>query len=388
MRVLFVIPHYLSMPAPAPSTPGAGRDAPQRLPIAALARIAALSATLSALICRFGSRRHELTGTPILNRDSADIVVVTRRDGSLLPYLDYDDAISRVVEYDGDPLDLAWHCQAVMRDLAGGYDYYCYLEDDIILHDPALLDKIAWFERTFGPGRMLLPTRYELSRAGLPAKIVIDPLLGNQLASVFRRPGQTECLEGRWRDDVISFAIPSNPHAAFYCLSAVQLEEFSRHQVFASRQRSWVGPLESAATYAIGQVFDLYKTVRPDPFFAEIEHYGTRYAGMFAPFDVRYGDDPLLALAECALRDRSRDLSPPALDALVEAARGADGLIARRAVEERAMGVLVAHRDQFAAERDRAIAALEQERAERQALERSPRAILAALIRSTAARFR
>ena len=51
----------------------------------------------------------------------------------------------------------------MLRDrlLAGDGDYFCYLEDDLILGDPWLFRKLAWFTREFGDDCLLQPNRYE-----------------------------------------------------------------------------------------------------------------------------------------------------------------------------------------------------------------------------------
>ena len=69
---------------------------------------------------------------------------------------------------------------------------------------------------------------------------------------------------------------------------------------FYDRDASWVDPLVSAATYAPGRVFGMYRAGEPDPWFLEIEHFGTFYASMAAQPGQRFGEPPLLALAENA----------------------------------------------------------------------------------------
>ena len=136
-------------------------------------------------------------------------------------------------------------------------------------------------------------------------------------------------------------------------------------------------------------MFDLYKAVEPDRFFLEAELYGVRYSGQFAPFDVRYGDEPMLAIAEAALRSlAAADRAPDTTAQLLELARSVGGSVARQAVEERALGVISAHRAEYAAERDRALAELAAERAAREALERSPDRLARALAAALARRFK
>jgi hypothetical protein len=58
-------------------------------------------------------------------------------------------------------------------------------------------------------------------------------------------------------------------------------------------------PLESAATCAPGKVFNLYMPAEDDPWFLEIEHFGTRYAAPHGEaHNLVFGEPPLLALAD------------------------------------------------------------------------------------------
>ena len=221
-----------------------------------------------------------------------------------------------------------------------------HLEDDIVIHDPGFFDKLAWFQAAFGPKAVLQPTVYELSRTGVPAKVVIAPRLNEFYGRPFRREGQAKRLRQRWLGREVAFEIPDNPHSPSFFLSAAQMDMLVQHPSYGDRDFSWIDPMVSAATLAIGKVFDLYKAVDPARFFLEAEHYGVRYSGRFAPFDVRYGDEPMLAIAEAALRSlAAADHAPDAIAQLLELACSVGGSVSRQAVEERALGVISAHRD-------------------------------------------
>ena len=402
MRYLFVIPHYVRDGGVAPKAEERTETGFVHPTLSRVAKVAALGDTLAALTALFGTRRMRLEGVPIPQPHKADIVVVTKSDGSILRNLDYRDAISEVIEHDGDAALIPWACQRVLQTRQGAYDYYCYLEDDIIIHDPAFFEKLAWFERTFGSHALLQPVPYEISRTGVPAKISIAPVLDEAAGIAFLRDGQRRRLDGDWHGRPIGFEIPHNPHGASFFLSARQLDMLIAHPSYGVRDASWIDPMVSAATLTIGKVFDLYKAVEPDLFFLEVEHYGSRYAGRFAPFEIRYGDEPLLAIAEAALRELGNSkgsASGAKTEALLELARSVGGSTARQAIEERALGVIFAHRTQFEAERDQVRAErdriqtaldqvkaeMAQDRAAHQTLRRSPRelskALLGALLR-------
>jgi hypothetical protein len=90
-------------------------------------------------------------------------------------------------------------------------------------------------------------------------------------------------------------------------LTEEQLRLWIEHPSFYDRDASWVGSLESAATYAPGKVFGLYMPAEPNPWFLQIEHFGARYATTVAPENVTYGDPLLLTLFEAALETNSTD---------------------------------------------------------------------------------
>ena len=69
---------------------------------------------------------------------------------------------------------LGFECHAVLRDRLGEYDYYAYLEDDLIARDPWLFVKLGWFTAQLGDGVLLQPNRYEVGPLGLVHKAYID----------------------------------------------------------------------------------------------------------------------------------------------------------------------------------------------------------------------
>lgn len=62
----------------------------------------------------------------------------------------------------------------MLRDRLGGYDFYCYLEDDLLVRDPLFLRKLRWFTGRFGEGAVLQPNRFEAARSGVVRRAYID----------------------------------------------------------------------------------------------------------------------------------------------------------------------------------------------------------------------
>jgi hypothetical protein len=288
VRLLVVIPHYYRLE----SSEGRRSYGSDRMPFA---RIAAFNAAIVALNRYYGARRRPGEGACTL-----DIVVVTVRGANLLEWIGLDASACEVEYFEGSPPMLPFEVQRIVGERAGAYDVYAYLEDDLIIDDPAFFEKILWFAAAFGPNALLTPLRYEMSYAGAPARIAIDrPLKGADIAP-FSRSGAPETLTGTWNGKTQTFRLPENPHSAFFAVTDDQLKVWMRSSFFYDRDASWIGPIESAATFAPSKVFALYHASAPDPWFLAIEHFGAHYATLAAADGEVVGEPPLLAWAEAA----------------------------------------------------------------------------------------
>src|SRR5262249_25281753 len=137
MRILFAIPHFFGNDDTADGRAHGSRQADPR------PRVAALTACLAALHESFGrvqciidvSRR---AADPLPRNDQAvlDVVICTTGGRPVRADLAID---SRLYQHQGtsaEPLHLGFECHRVLGELLDRYDYYCYLEDDLILEDP------------------------------------------------------------------------------------------------------------------------------------------------------------------------------------------------------------------------------------------------------------
>lgn len=298
MRLLITIAHYFKTET-GPDwqrVVGSGR--------APLAKIAALNAQIVALNRYFGSRRlarDERAAAMVAPKlTKLDIVIMTVRGANVLDHIGIDPPEYTVEYFDGPPLMLAFEAQRIMRERAGQYDFYGYMEDDLSVTDPEFFDKIGWFVEQFGPDKMLVPARYEMSHTGTLAKMTIEPRLSSETAGALRRPHAPEILSGDWHGQRQTFHLPNNPHGGCYFLTEGQLQHWMAQPSFYDRDASWVDPLVSAATYAPARLFSMYRAGEPNPWFLEIEHFGTFYASMSAQQGQTFGEPPLLALAENA----------------------------------------------------------------------------------------
>jgi len=268
-----------------------------------LPRIAALNAEIVALHRHFGPNAFSINPNDAVQFTSRasnvlDIVIVTVRDKNVLQWIGIEPPAVSVEYFDGDPLMLGFEAQRLMRERAGAYDIYGYMEDDLVIADPAFLDKISWFAEKFGETALLMPRRYEQSSSGTLAKVAFSPQLSKTDREFLFRRNPRPVLSAAWHGREQSFRIPMNPHAGCYFITGAQLEKWLGADSFYDRDASWIDPLVSAATYAPGKQFDLYAAAEPDPWFLEIENFGVRYAAQALSATMQLGDQPILKLAE------------------------------------------------------------------------------------------
>ena len=180
-----------------------------------------------------------------------------------------------VREHEGvEPLFAGFEAQKELAARAGDFEWFCYLEDDLVLRDTFLLEKLAFFNEAAPPGALLIPHRYELWNG---TKFHLD-MWSKGMRPEERRWNRLTLVElGGWK-----FAEFENPHSGCYFLSRAQLERW-----LATGRRwygisSYVGPRESAATGALEEAFRLYKPHPENIHFLEIRHLGTQYAEYYS----------------------------------------------------------------------------------------------------------
>ncbi len=278
MRILFTVPHFFK-----PSSEGrygSQRKDPQP-------RLQAFTQNLTALHQLFGKSQRIIDIAQRLafpaNQPQAheiDIVVCTTQDHHLLTQLPLPSDLYKHHPTNVEPLLLEFECQAVLQSFLGQYDYYCFIEDDLIIHDPWFFVKLNWFTQQAGDLNLLQPNRYEISPHGLVRKAYIDGDLALRVTAPFQNVQEQPELKGTIMNTPITFRRPLNPHAASYFLNANQMAYWASQPYFLDRDTSFVGPLESAATLGIMKTFRIYKTSPEQANFFEIQHFGTGFLGL------------------------------------------------------------------------------------------------------------
>jgi hypothetical protein len=278
MRVLIAIPHFFR----AGGTPTGYVRRHASHGTDPRPRVAALTAAISALHQHHGSAQHILdiaTKTVLLANatltGSVDIIVCTTGGDHLLNGLSLPSGSFEHRVTQAEPMRLGFECHAALRERLGAYDYYGYLEDDLILRDPWFFAKLSWFNRQVGDTALLQPNRYEVGPLGPVHKIYIDGDMPEAATSAFQDRSRVTTLRAQVLDVPLVFHRPTNPHAGCFFLNSRQMAAWASRPDFLDRDTSFVGPLESAATLGIMRAFRVYKPAVQCASFLEIEHHGT-----------------------------------------------------------------------------------------------------------------
>ena len=276
MRILFTLPHFFNPSDGARH--GSQTQDPQP-------RIEALTQCITALHYLFGKSQTSIdiakrSTTPVnqLQAHDIDIVICTSLDYHVLDRVSLPSHFYKHYRTHSEPLLLGFECQALLRDCIGSYDYFCFLEDDLILHDPWLFVKLGWFTQQAGELSLLQPNRYEIDPQGESHKIYIDGNLPPSFTAKFQNLQEQSELTGKILGQTVLFRRATNPHAGCYFLNVAQMNHWARQPHFLDRDTSFVGPLESAATLGIARTFRVYKADSQNANFLEIEHFGAAWS--------------------------------------------------------------------------------------------------------------
>jgi hypothetical protein len=275
MRILFTIPHFFN--SNGKGKHGSQKKDPQP-------RLLALTKSLAALHQLFGKSQSMIDIKRRLalpaNKPQAyelDIVICTTQGHHILDQLSLPSHFYKHHPTQVEPMLLGFECQAILRDSLGKYDYYCFLEDDLILHDPWLFIKLNWFNKHANNFSLLQPHRYEVATHNLTCKAYIDGDLAPKVTAPFQNIKEKPQLEGKIMGMPIILCRTLNPHAGCYFLNANQMAHWANQPYFLDRDTSFVSPLESAATLGIMKTFRVYKPAPEHASFLEIQHYGTSF---------------------------------------------------------------------------------------------------------------
>ncbi len=277
MKILFTIPHYFEAGGRGARNYGSTGKAPEP-------RVGALALTISALWQAFGPSQYSLNhasrkGLPANSRlrNQISVRICTTGGRHLLGRLGHlQDRFTQAPTEADAPL-LGYECHRVLKESLGQFDYYCYLEDDLVLRDPLFFHKLAWFNAQAEEGSLLLPNRYEYSVTGGIHKVYIDGEMRPRASKEFQNPTEKTILTSKALGMPVRFARTWNPHSGCFFLTEKQMTHWAAQDYFLDRSTAFIGPPESAATLGVMKAFRIYKPALPCAGFVEIEHCGTAY---------------------------------------------------------------------------------------------------------------
>lgn len=278
MRILLTIAHFFNPEGSGKH--GSLRKDPQSRKIALTTCITSLRCLYSQSQYMIDIGKHEAIKANQSQSHHIDIVVCTTKGLHLLSNLPLPNEYIMHHATDVEPMLLGFECQRVLASALGKYDYYCYLEDDLVLHDPWFFVKLNWFTSQTGNDNLLQPNRYEISPLGKVPKAYIDGDLSFHVTAKYQDVKEQSLLKGKILEQEISFQRTLNPHSGCYFLNAQQMQKWKNSPGFLEGDTSFIGPLESAATLGIMKNFRVYKTIPEDASFLEIQHFGTTFLSL------------------------------------------------------------------------------------------------------------
>lgn len=162
------------------------------------------------------------------------------------------------------------------QGLDDDYDWFGYLEDDLLIHDPCFFNKLQWFESWMGPDAVLLPQRVEYpDNPDRVDRFYIDGPIAPSDRERLVEPGPVRLLDGPGGRVAVEPAL--NPHAGCFFLSRRQLQHWVDQPHWQDGDVSFITPLESAATLGLAKTFALFKPCLSTAGWLEIQHFGTSF---------------------------------------------------------------------------------------------------------------
>lgn len=265
MRILFTIPHYCK-----PRVDGGLGSERTRSDTRLKHFIECLSGLYYTLSPNQGFRGKQFEEANDALSAKLDVVVCTTGDDHLLDRVPR--GFCRHHKTRATPRLLGYECHDVLRQALGHYDYYCYLEDDILLTDSLFFKKLAWFTDLAGPDAVLQPNRFEQSATPVAHRLYIDGAARSGTVNVALTPPEPVEISARSLGMDIRFEWAENPNAGCFFLNAEQMETWAAKPYFLDRSADFVGPIESAANLGLIRTFRVYKPALSNAAFLEVRH--------------------------------------------------------------------------------------------------------------------
>lgn len=276
MKILVTIPHYY---CPDNTNHGSGSSNPTP-------RIEALNECLLHLTALLGNSQFTLnikdkisTPADLQYSNIIDIVICTANDKHLLDSLKYK-PFTHINAKLENPKLLGFECHKVLKQNINKYDYYCFMEDDLIINDSLFFEKLNWINNTLDKTMLLQPNRYEISSKGTVLKAYVDGDINPNVTSKFQNIHDNKYIKFNFLGKKIVLKRPLNPHSGCFFLTNEQLNYWINKDYFLDYDTSFISPLESSASLGIAKTFKLYKPDIQNASFLEIQHYNDAFLNL------------------------------------------------------------------------------------------------------------
>jgi hypothetical protein len=267
MRILFTIAHSFQPIAQ-------GHDASQRND--PQSRLQTLTTSISALHQLFGNPQQSIymRQAPALSAKQVqahdiDVVVCTTQSDHLLDRLPLPSQLYQHHSTQGDPSLLGVECQALLRDRLDNYDYYCFLEDNLILHDPWFFAKLNWFTQQADELSLLQPHCYAVADDS-NHKIYRD----QEIASHVSTSQERSQFQGKMMGIPMRFQQVLHPRSNCYFLNQTQMRHWTSQPYFLGHNSCGLAQLESPTSPSLMNAFRVYKTASEQASFFAIQQSG------------------------------------------------------------------------------------------------------------------
>jgi hypothetical protein len=278
-KILITVPHYYSFGLQGNAAHGSWSGVVEN-------RIAALQELILGIVKNFSGGHYMCISNGQQNVEAnsencymADILICCIKNMNVIRHLGLRPSLYDFIEVDCRPQLIGFECHKLLRDNIGKYDYYCFMEDDLIIEDQFFFKKLEWFDKCFGSENLLSPNRYEYDSYRSCGKYYID---GDGVPFERDIVGDHVDLYQEFGHQV-HFNNSKNPHSGCFFLNERQMEAWAASEHFLDMDISWVGPLESAATYAIARQFRVFKPSLENAAFLELRHHGTSFVRRYGP---------------------------------------------------------------------------------------------------------
>lgn len=208
-----------------------------------------------------------------------DIAICTTGEKHLVSHLGIPRQLYLHQPTGAEPMKLGFASQRVLGANLGKYDWYCYLEDDLLITDPLFFSKLEWFVKKHGEETTLAPHRFERSLGQPVHKLYHDGSVRPDFTAAWQDVTDRQFLETEFLGSSLRFERWPNPHSGCFFLTARQMERWVAQPYFGDGDSSFAGPLESAASLGIIKTFRQYKPSPSHAGFLELEHLHPRYLG-------------------------------------------------------------------------------------------------------------